>query len=180
MYKGPGGALGFPHGTLLPRGRGQSPGCYALPAHAGYTNGAGQGLWSPSSLFGLWAAGLGPSGAVAGGQSTTEDPATHLDAGTQARSVVLDSFSVALASLCLSHFSAAPPFLVRLLLSNASLNREIQLSGCRRLFLVLAVKKLKKKKRDVSLPRNVSSCLRAAQGAPAGARTGSWRVGSHL
>lgn len=104
MCKGPGGALGFPHGTLLPRGRGQSQGCYALPARAGYTNGAGQGLWSLSSLFGLWAAGLGPSGAVAVGQSTTEYPATHLDAGTQARSVVLDS------SFCSSRFALFVPF----------------------------------------------------------------------
>lgn len=137
-------------------------------------NGTGQELSFPSILFGLWAAGLGPSGAVATGQSTTNDPAIHLDADTQARCVVLD--------LTQSHVSTAPPFLVRLLLSNASFNREIQLSGCFRLFLALAVKKLKKKKKkkDVSLPRNVSSCLRAAQGAPAGTRTGTWRVESHL
>ena len=46
-------------------------------------NGTGQGLWSSSILFGLWAAGLDPSGTVAGRQSTTKDPAIHLDADTQ-------------------------------------------------------------------------------------------------
>lgn len=68
MHKGSGQAFEFHHGTLLP--------CIAQ-------DGTGQGLGSLSILSGLWVAGLDPSGRVAGGQSTTKDPAIPLDADTQ-------------------------------------------------------------------------------------------------
>lgn len=57
-------------------------------------DGTGQGLWSPSTLFGLQAAGRGPSGTVTGGQSTTKPPDTHLGADPQAGGVVLHRFAL--------------------------------------------------------------------------------------
>lgn len=52
-----------------------------------------------------------------------KDAAISLNADTQAQGVAL-----VLTGLlcCLSHFSAAPPFLVHLLLSNTSFNREFK------------------------------------------------------